>query len=290
MDQKLDVRQHVRELGRAARAAARALARADAEAKNRALAFMAKDLRSSAKKILAANSADVAQADGADAAFIDRLALTPKLIEQMAEGVEQVARLADPVGQISERVKRPTGIEVARMRVPIGVIGIIYEARPNVTADAAALCVKSGNALILRGGKEALHSNVAVHRLLQEELPRAGLPADAVQLVAVPQREAVSHLLKLRESIDLVIPRGGEGLIRLVEEEATMPVLKHYKGNCHVYVDAAADLDMAENILLNAKCQRPGVCNAAESLLVHATVAQPFLERAGRALRQRGVE
>src|ERR1700704_1590627 len=184
MDQKLDVRQHVRELGRAARAAARALARADAEAKNRALAFMAKDLRSSAKKILAANSADVAQAkkDGADAAFIDRLTLTPKLIEQMAEGVEQVARLADPVGQISERVKRPTGIEVARMRVPIGVIGIIYESRPNVTADAAALCVKSGNACILRGGSEAIASNAAIAACVRAGLQRAGLPETAVQL------------------------------------------------------------------------------------------------------------
>ena len=178
MDQKLDVRQHIRELGRAARAAARALARADADAKNRALAAMAKDIRSSAKKILAANSADVAQAgkDGADAAFIDRLTLTPKLIEQMARGVEQVAQLADPVGQISERVKRPTGIEVARMRVPIGVIGIIYESRPNVTADAAALCVKSGNACILRGGSEALESNRAIAACVRAGLRSAALP------------------------------------------------------------------------------------------------------------------
>src|SRR5712664_3180515 len=211
MDQKLDVRQQVRELGRAARA----LARADADAKNRALAAMAKDIRSSAKKILEANSADVAQAkkDGADAAFIDRLALTPKLIEQMAEGVEQVAQLADPVGQISERVKRPTGIEVARMRVPIGVIGIIYESRPNVTADAAALCVKSGNACILRGGSEALESNRAIAACVRAGLRSAGLPEAAVQLVGIADRAAVGALVRLGEYVDIIVPRGGKELI-----------------------------------------------------------------------------
>src|SRR2546426_7853910 len=199
MDQKLDVRQAIRELGRAARAAAAALARADTDEKNRALAAMAKDIRSGGKKILAANSADVAQAgkDGADAAFIDRLTLTPKLIEQMAQGVEQVAQLADPVGQISERVKRPTGIEVARMRVPIGVIGIIYESRPNVTADAAALCVKSGNACILRGGSEALESNRAIAACVRAGLRSAGLPEAAVQLVDTADRAAVGELITL---------------------------------------------------------------------------------------------
>src|SRR5438309_6538124 len=193
MDQKLDVRQAIRELGRAARAAARALARADTDEKNRALAAMAKDIRSGGTKILAANSADVAQAgkDGADAAFIARLTLTPKLIEQMAQGVEEVAALTDPVGSISERVKRPSGIEVARMRVPIGVIGIIYESRPNVTADAAALCVKAGNACILRGGSEAIASNAAIAECVREGLKRAGLPESGVQLVATTDRAAV---------------------------------------------------------------------------------------------------
>src|SRR5436309_13130782 len=209
MDQKLDVRQAIRELGRAARAAARSLARADADEKDLALTAMAKDIRSGAKKILAANSADVAQAgkDGADAAFIDRLTLTPKLIEQMAEGVEQVAQLADPVGQISERVKRPTGIEVARMRVPIGVIGIIYESRPNVTADAAALCVKSGNACILRGGSEALESNRAIAACVRAGLRSAGLPEAAVQLVDTADRDAVGELITLTEYVDLIVPR-----------------------------------------------------------------------------------
>src|SRR4030088_2436174 len=215
MDQKLDVRQHVRELGRAARAAARELARADAEAKNRALAAMAKDIRSSAKNILAANSTDVAQAkkDGADAAFIDRLTLTPKLIEQMAQGVEQVAQLADPVGKISERVKRPTGIEVARMRVPLGVIGIIYESRPNVTADAAALCIKAGNACILRGGSESLGSNRAIASCVRAGLKAAGLPEAAVQLVDTADRAAVGEMITLTEYIDLIVPRGGKELI-----------------------------------------------------------------------------
>src|SRR5881409_837205 len=220
MDQKLDVRQHIRELGRAARAAARALARADADAKNRALTAMAKDIRSGAKKILAANSADVAQAgkDGADAAFIDRLTLTPKLIEQMAEGVEQVAQLADPVGQISERVKRPTGIEVARMRVPIGVIGFIYESRPNVTADAAALCVKSGNACVLRGGREALETNTVLAAILAKGLEKTGLPPEAIGFIDVPDREAVEVLIRLDRWIDLVVPRGGEAFVRAVAE------------------------------------------------------------------------
>src|SRR5437667_9163050 len=234
MDQKLDVRQPIRELGRAARAAARALARADAEEKNRALAAMAKDIRSSAKKILAANSADVAQAekDGADAAFIDRLTLTPKLIEQMAQGVEQVAQLADPVGKISERVKRPTGIEVARMRVPIGVIGIIYESRPNVTADAAALCVKAGNACILRGGSEALESNRAIASCVRAGLKSARLPEAAVQLIGIADRAAVGALVRLREYVDIIVPRGGKELIERLSRESQVPMIKPLDGVC----------------------------------------------------------
>src|SRR5947207_3634725 len=242
MDQKLDVRQPIRELGRAARAAARALARAGAEEKNRALAAMAKDIRSGAKKILAANSADVAQAgkDGADAAFIDRLTLTPKLIEQMAHGVEPRAQLAAPVGQISERVKRPTGIEVARMRVPIGVIGIIYESRPNVTADAAALCLKSGNACILRGGSEALESNRAIAACVRAGLAAAGLPATAVQLVDVTDRAAVGALITMPEYIDIIVPRGGKDLIARLARQSRIPTLHDLDGGGHVYVDDSA--------------------------------------------------
>src|SRR5467141_4372437 len=279
MDQKLDVRQQVRELGRAARAAARALARADAEAKNRALAAMAKDIRSSAKKILAANSADVAQArkDGADAAFIDRLTLTPKLIEQMAQGVEQVARLADPVGQISERVKRPTGIEVARMRVPIGVIGIIYESRPNVTADAAALCVKSGNACILRGGSEALESNRAIADCVRTGLKSAGLPEAAVQLIGIADRAAVGELVRLTEYVDIIVPRGGKELIERLSRESRIPMIKHLDGVCHVYIDEGADPDKAIRIADNAKTQRYGTCNTMETLLVARAIAPEVL-------------
>src|SRR6267143_426842 len=292
MDQKLDVRQQVRELGRAARAAARALARADAEAKNRALAAMAKDIRSSATKILAANSADVAQAkkDGAYAAFIDRLSLTPKLIEQMAEGVEQVARLADPVGQISERVKRPTGIEVARMRVPIGVIGIIYESRPNVTADAAALCVKSGNACILRGGSEALESNRAIAACVRAGLKSAGLPEAAVQLVGIADRAAVGALVRLREYVDIIVPRGGKELIERLSRESQIPMIKHLDGVCHVYVDDQADPDMAVRIADNAKTQRYGTCNTMETLLVAEGIAPRVLPRIGAIYAGKGVE
>jgi glutamate-5-semialdehyde dehydrogenase len=201
-----------------------------------------------------------------------------------------VAALPDPVGEIREATRRPNGLEVLKVGVPLGVVFFIYESRPNVTVDAAALCVKSGNAVILRGGKEAIHSNTALHRLLADELAKCGLPADAVQLVPTTDRQAVGYLLSMGELIDLAIPRGGKSLIERVVGEARMPVLKHYDGNCHVYVDRAADLDMAEQIIVNAKCQRPGVCNAAESLLVHAAVADTFLPRVGAALAARGVE
>src|SRR6266446_99652 len=283
MDQKLDVRQHVRELGRAARAAARALARADAEAKNRALGAMAKDIRSSAKEILAANSADVAQANGADAAFIDRLTLTPKLIEQMAQGVEQVAQLA-------ERVKRPTGIEVARMRVPIGVIGIIYESRPNVTADAAALCVKSGNACILRGGSEALESNRAIAACVRAGLRSAGLPEAAVQLVDTADRAAVGELITLTEYVDLIVPRGGKDLIERLSRESRIPMIKHLDGVCHVYLDDSADPEMAIRIADNAKTQRYGTCNTMETLLVAEGIAARVLPRIASIYKSKNVE
>jgi len=225
----------------------------------------------------------------ADAA-IDRLTLTPARLEAAAEGLRQVAALPDPIGRIRDGRIRPNGLQVHKVCVPLGVIFFLYESRPNVTVDAAGLCVKSGNAVILRGGKEALHSNAALHSLLRDALTECDLPPESVQLVATTDREAVGHFLKLNEWIDLAIPRGGEGLIRWVAAEATMPVLKHYLGNCHVYVDRAADLDMALRIVVNAKCQRPGVCNAMESLLIHADVADRFLPRAAAALSEKGVE
>jgi glutamate-5-semialdehyde dehydrogenase len=286
-----DLHAYCLDLGRRARAASRALATAHGEAKNRWLLQAAAALEAQTGLVLQANTRDIAENKHIlTAAELDRLLLTPPRIAAAAAGLRQVAALDDPVGRIIDSNVRPNGLLVQKVGVPLGVILFIYEARPNVTVDAAGLCVKSGNALILRGGKEALHSNTALHRLLQGALSAAGLPADAVQLVNTPDRAAVGHLLQLDRYIDLVVPRGGESLIRRVAEEAAMPVLKHYKGNCHVYVDAAADLAMAERILVNAKCQRPGVCNAAESLLVHRDVAAEFLPKAAATLQQRGVE
>ena len=274
------------------RAAAAALAEVQTDQKNGWLLAAADALVARTPELLAANAADVAAAPGhgLNAAAVDRLRLTPARIAAAADGLRQVAALPDPVGEVREGGRRPNGLEVLKVGVPLGVVFFIYESRPNVTVDAAGLCVKSGNAVILRGGKEAIHSNAALHRLLADELATAGLPADAVQLVATTDREAVGKLLALGDLIDLAIPRGGESLIRRVAKEATMPVLKHYDGNCHVYVDRHADLGMAERIVVNAKCQRPGVCNAAESLLVHADVAADFLPRVAAALSERGVE
>jgi glutamate-5-semialdehyde dehydrogenase len=279
-------------LAQRAKAASARLATAGTAAKNAWLAAAAGWLERGTDVILEANAADIAAAPGfgLSAASVDRLTLTPPRIKAMAEGLRQVAALPDPVGEVREGGVRPNGLQVLKVGVPLGVIFFLYESRPNVTADAAALCVKSGNAVILRGGKEAAQTNSALHQLLAGELPNHGLPADAVQLVPTTDRDAVGHLLKRNDLIDLTIPRGGESLIRRVAAEATMPVLKHYLGNCHVYVDAAADLDMAEAIVVNAKCHRPGVCNAAESLLVHAAVAEAFLPRVGAALVARGVE
>ena len=253
---------------------------------------MATALVSRDDEILEANRHDIASAGelGLTAAAIDRLKLTPERLRAAAAGVREVAALPDPVGRVLDGGVRPNGLQILKVCVPLGVILFIYESRPNVTVDAAALCVKSGNAIILRGGKEALGSNAVLCAVLRDCLVKVDLPPDAVQLVATPDRSTVGHLLRLNTYIDLAIPRGGESLIRRVAAEATMPVLKHYQGNCHVYVDRAADLDMAERILVNAKCQRPGVCNAAESLLVHREVAAVFLPRAAVALRQRGVE
>jgi glutamate-5-semialdehyde dehydrogenase len=281
-----------RQMAERAKACAGALAVASTAEKNRWLLAAAAALESRSGPLLEANARDVAAAPGfgLNAAAIDRLKLTPSRIKAAADGLRQVAALPDPVGEVREGGLRPNGLQVLKVGVPIGVVFFIYESRPNVTADAAALCVKSGNAVILRGGKEAIHSNTALHRLLSDELDRCGLPADAVQLVPTTDREAVGHFLRMSNLIDLAIPRGGKSLIERVVAEATMPVMKHYDGNCHVYVDAAADLDMAERIVVNAKCQRPGVCNAAESLLVHAAVADAFLPRIGAALAERGVE
>ncbi len=286
-----DLSAYCADLGRRARAAARALATATGRQKDRWLAHAAQALEDRTADIIAANAKDVAAArdNGLSGAQVDRLRLTPERIKAAATGLREVAALPDPVGQVRASTVRPNGLEVHKVGVPLGVIFFIYESRPNVTVDAAGLCVKSGNAVILRGGREAQHSNAVLHRALQDCLRACELPADAVQLVATPDRAAVGELLRLSESIDLAIPRGGEGLIRRVAEEARVPVLKHYKGVCHVYVERSADLDRAERIVLDAKCQRPGVCNAAESLLVDAAVAERFLPRVGDSLRQRGV-
>jgi glutamate-5-semialdehyde dehydrogenase len=280
------------DLARRARAAARLLAPIRGELKNRWLLHAADALEQRTAEILDANAKDVAAATQAKliAANIDRLRLNPQRVRETANGLRAIADLPDPVGRILDSKVRPNGLQIQKVSVPLGVIFFIYESRPNVTIDAAGLCAKSGNAIILRGGKEALASNAVLHAILQDSLEACALPVDAVQLVNTPEREVVGHLLKLHQYIDLAIPRGGESLIRRVADEATMPVLKHYMGNCHVYVDRAADLAMAERILINAKCQRPGVCNAAESLLVHADVAQAFLPKAAMALVAKGVE
>jgi len=282
----------MRGLGQAARAAARVLARADTGTKNRALAAMAAAIRTGEKQLLTANRDDVEQAvkDGRDAAFVDRLTLTPQLVEQMAAGLEQVAQLPDPVGQLSDRVRRPTGIEVARMRVPIGVIGIIYESRPNVTADAAGLCMKAGNACILRGGSEALHSNQSIAACVRAGLAAAGLPEAAVQMVEVADRAAVGELITMHEFVDIIVPRGGKELIARLMRESRIPMLKHLDGVCHVYVDDRADPAMAVRIADNAKTQRYGTCNTMETLLVAEGIAPRVLPEIAAIYRAKGVE
>ncbi len=288
----MEIHAYVLGLGVAARAAARLLARADTATKNRALGAMAAEIRVRQAALLAANRGDVEQAkkDGRDAAFVDRLTLTPVSIEQMAQGLEQVAALPDPVGQLSERNRRPTGIEVARMRVPIGVIGIIYESRPNVTADAAGLCVKAGNACILRGGSEALQSNQAIAACVRAGLRAAGLPEAAVQVVEVADRAAVGELIKLHEFVDILVPRGGKELIARLMRESRIPMLKHLDGVCHVYVDDRADPAMAIRIADNAKTQRYGTCNTMETLLVAEGIAARVLPEIGRIFRGKHVE
>jgi glutamate-5-semialdehyde dehydrogenase len=285
-----DLASYCSDLGRRARIASRALAVAAGAVKDRWLLHTAGAIEEHRADLLAANEQDLAAGKGMSKAQLDRLRLTPDRLRGIAATLREVAALPDPVGQVRAGGTRPNGLHVCKVGVPLGVILFIYESRPNVTADAAALCVKSGNALLLRGGSEAHHSNLALARTLQTSLVACGLPTDAVQVVEPTDRAAVGHLLRLDQCIDLVIPRGGEGLIRRVAEEARMPVLKHYLGNCHVYVEASADLDRAERIAVNAKCQRPGVCNAAEKLLVDEAIAETFLPRVAAALRNRGVE
>jgi len=288
----MDTGESIRELAKRVRKAAGRLAVASSADKDRALRAMADGLEAKAAELKAANARDVAtgEAAGLSAALIDRLRLTDKRIAAMADGLRQVAALPDPVGAIIGGSVRPNGLRITKVRVPLGVIAIIYESRPNVTADAAGLCLKAGNGVILRGGKEALASNVAIWRVLQEGLASAGLPAEAVALVETTDRAAVDALITAEGLVDVVIPRGGEGLIRRVAENATVPVIKHYKGVCHVYVDASADLAMAEEICLNAKCQRPATCNAMETLLVHGAIAQRFLPAMCQRFVQAGVE
>ena len=288
-------------LGRAAREASRALARAGTAAKNRALEVAADALMDREKTILAANARDVKDArrgregaasrkNGVDDAFIDRLKLTAKAIEEMAEGVRQVAKLPDPVGELSELRYRPSGIQVGRMRVPLGVVGIVYESRPDVTADAGALCLKSGNAAILRGGSEALHSNQAIAACLHLGLKAAGLPESAIQLVATTDRAAVGELITAEKYVDVIIPRGGKGLVELISREARVPVIKHLDGVCHVYVDDGADPAKALAIVENAKTQRYGTCNTMETLLVAQGIAAAVLPAIGNMFAARGVE
>ena len=279
-------------MAKAARAAATQMAKCGSNQKNAVLLGMADKIEKDASAIKKANQKDLARAKkmGLSPAMIDRLTVSRATIKSMAKGLREVSGLNDPVGAISKSWLRPNGLEVTRMRIPLGVIGIIYESRPNVTIDAAGLCLKAGNAVILRGGSEALYSNKALADIIGRVLGDCGLPETAVQIVPVRDRKAVNILLNQEEFIDLIIPRGGEGLIRFVVEHSTIPVLKHYKGVCHVYVDEGADLNMAEEICFNAKVQRPGVCNAMETMLVHRSIAKGFLPKMAKRLSSAGVE
>ncbi len=287
-----DGAEYMLQVGRQARTAARAIGRADTAAKNRALLAIADRILAAEKQLTAANKLDLqaGRDNGLDEALLDRLTLTPARIRAMAEGVQQVAALTDPVGEISGMSYRPSGIQVGRMRVPLGVIGIIYESRPNVTADAAALCLKAGNACILRGGSEALNSNLAIASCFHEGLEAAGLSRTTVQVIQSADRNLVGMLLKMKDNVDIIIPRGGKSLIERVARESVIPVLKHLDGVCHVYIDDAADLQMARRIALNAKTQRYGVCNAMETLLVAEKIAPAVLPQLAADYRKAGVE
>lgn len=287
-----DIRSQVLSLATAAREAANGLARVPSDKKNKALRSMADALIAESRHLMEVNAKDLEHAEkaGLASAMIDRLTLNRKTIDGIAKGLLDVAALPDPVGEVVRMWRRPNGLLVGRMRIPLGVIGFIYESRPNVTADAAALCLKSGNAVILRGGSEAFHSNRAIVEIIQRVLRDSSVPEAAVQLIPMTDRQAVHEMLQLDEYIDLIIPRGGEELIRAVVSESKIPVIKHYKGVCHIFVDADADLDMAYTVCLNAKVQRPGVCNAMETLLVHRDVAPVFLPAMAEKFQQAGVK
>jgi len=287
----MDVRSYVIEIAENAKRSAGKLARLSTDVKNRALLHMADELIRQTDALIRENQKDLDQArdKGLSAAMMDRLTLKEGAVLTMAAGLREVAALPDPVGRVTAMWRRPNGLLVGRMKIPLGVIGIIYEARPNVTADAAALCLKSGNAVILRGGSEAIHSNIAIARILQNSLKEKAVPEEAIQVISTTDREAVREMLQLDEHIDLIIPRGGEDLIRAVVSESKIPVIKHYKGVCHIFVDASADVDMAIALCMNAKTQRPGVCNAMETLLVHQDIAGGFLPVMARRFQEAGV-
>lgn len=288
----MDIKHYMQQLGQGARAASRQMAKADTAVKNKALLTIAAAIRREKDALLAANRQDMeaAKANGMEAAMLDRLALSEKSIATMAEGLEQIAALPDPIGEISDMKYRPTGIQIGKMRVPLGVIGIIYEARPNVTVDAAGLCIKSGNAAILRGGSEAIHCNRALAALVHEGLEAAGLPHGAVKVVETTDRAAVGELITMKQYVDVIVPRGGKSLIERISNEARIPVIKHLDGNCHVYVDDDADLAKALPILENSKTQRLGTCNTAESLLVARSVASEMLPKLAAMLLSKSVE
>ncbi|HBD08291.1 MAG TPA: glutamate-5-semialdehyde dehydrogenase, partial [Syntrophobacteraceae bacterium] len=279
----MDHREMVREMGKRARLASNLMGRADSNVKRETLLRMAEMLDQQRPQIAAANAKDLQAAaeKGLSGAKLDRLRLSDKVLGEMMAGLREVAQLPDPIGEITRMWVRPNGLRVGRMRIPLGVIGIVYESRPNVTVDAASLCLKSGNAVILKGGKEALHSNLALAKLMQDALAEFNIPAGAAQVIPSVAREATLELLKQDELVDLIIPRGGEGLIRFVAENSRIPVLKHYKGVCHIFVDDGADLDLAESVCFNAKVQRLGVCNAMETLLVHRAEADRVLPAMG---------
>ena len=287
-----NIKQYMKEIGQAARAASRVMAMADTNAKNRALTEIAAALQNQTAQLLAANAKDVAAArsNGLDDASVDRLTLTEKSVRTMAEGLLQIAQLPDLIGSISDLSYRPSGIQVGRMRVPLGVIGIIYESRPNVTADAAGLCLKSGNAAILRGGSEAIHSNQAIAACVHAGLRAAGLPVTAIQVIATTDRAAVGELITMKDYVDVIVPRGGKSLIARISEEAKVPVIKHLDGICHVYIDHDADVEKAIRIADNAKTQRYGVCNTMETLLVAHGVAAAVLPRLCKIYQDKGVE
>ncbi|ABE50425.1 glutamate-5-semialdehyde dehydrogenase [Methylobacillus flagellatus] len=287
-----DIKHYMQQLGSEARTASRAMARADTETKNKALRAIATAIRRERDTLLAANAADLeaARRHGLEPAMLDRLVLSEKGIDTMAEGLEQIAGLPDPIGEMSDFKYRPSGIQIGKMRVPLGVIGIIYEARPNVTVDAAGLCIKSGNAAILRGGSEAIQCNRALAAIVHEGLAAAALPASAVQVVATTDRAAVGELITMKDYVDVIVPRGGKGLIERISNEARIPVIKHLDGNCHVYIDESADLAKALRILENSKTQRLGTCNTAESLLVARSIAQEALPPLTAMLISKGVE